>query len=82
MPHIQRSAEADLDLRNIASHLAQDNPTAASNWLTEMERLFSVLAVQPPNMIAQGAEDYASASEERAYAATKRILIAPAFKPG
>ncbi len=47
MPHVLRSAQAILDLRGIAWHIAQDNPTAASSWLLEMERLFLTLASQP-----------------------------------
>ncbi len=47
MSQVLRSAEARLDLRSIVWHIAQDNPAAASNWLHEVERLFSTLAEQP-----------------------------------
>jgi plasmid stabilization system protein ParE len=46
MPHVQRSKEAGLDLQSIASHIAQDNPPAALDWLNQMERLFSALATR------------------------------------
>lgn len=47
MPRVLRTDETLADLRHIASFIAQDNPAAASDWLDEMERLFSILATQP-----------------------------------
>ncbi|HEY2881101.1 MAG TPA: type II toxin-antitoxin system RelE/ParE family toxin [Pirellulales bacterium] len=44
---VERTPEAALDLRAIAGHIAQNNPSAAHQWLREMEALFSILATQP-----------------------------------
>lgn len=46
MPHVQRSKEAGIDLQSIATRIAQDNPSAALDWLNQMERLFSALATR------------------------------------
>jgi toxin ParE1/3/4 len=47
MLRIERTSEASRDLVAIAWHIAQDNPTAASNWLNEVEQLFTLIAEQP-----------------------------------
>jgi toxin ParE1/3/4 len=47
MPRVLRTPEALTDLRAIVSYIAQDNSSAASKWLEEIEYLFAILATQP-----------------------------------
>lgn len=47
MPRLQRTQQARRDLRAIAVHIARDNPSAATNWLYDIERRFELLMTQP-----------------------------------
>jgi hypothetical protein len=38
MSRVERTPEARIDLRQIAWHIAQDNPSAAIHWLDAMDR--------------------------------------------
>jgi toxin ParE1/3/4 len=47
MPRVYRFRQAEEDLLAIARFIAQDNPSAASRWLDEVERILSLVATQP-----------------------------------
>jgi plasmid stabilization system protein ParE len=47
MGEIIRTPEADRDLRQIASRIAEDNLTAALEWLQKFEAVFPLLAGEP-----------------------------------
>lgn len=47
MARVDRFRQAEEDLLAIAEYIARDNPTAAANWLDEMEAALLILAKQP-----------------------------------
>ncbi|HEY2760724.1 MAG TPA: type II toxin-antitoxin system RelE/ParE family toxin [Pirellulales bacterium] len=47
MPRVERSNPAENDLFSIAEYIARDNPSAAAQWLDEIEKKFNLLATQP-----------------------------------
>jgi toxin ParE1/3/4 len=47
MARVTRSLRVEQDLLQIAEYIAADNPAAASHWLDEVERTFSLLASFP-----------------------------------
>jgi plasmid stabilization system protein ParE len=47
MGRIDRTLRADLDYRNIYNYIAQDNPTAAANFLRKLDQKLLLLSDMP-----------------------------------
>jgi len=47
MGKVTRNRTADRDLDAIVLHIAADSMSAAMNWLTEIQRVFQILADHP-----------------------------------
>jgi toxin ParE1/3/4 len=47
MPTVRRTSQAELDLLEIGSRIAADNPLAADRWLDLLEQKCQLLATMP-----------------------------------
>jgi toxin ParE1/3/4 len=47
MPRVLRTHSARAEIRRIADHIAVDNPSAASRWLEQLDKLFKLLSEHP-----------------------------------